>query len=163
MHPNMYDIFHFNTLVHILGTFLDIIPRGTWHNNPLVAVLISHLLVQVVLLIGSLNLISQLNSVLFLLSYLAINLSCLGLELASAPNFRPSFSYFSWHTATAGLLGTIVMMFIISPVYSACSILMCLILIIFLHIFSPSKESQWGSISQVGIANLLLCSYNFSV
>lgn len=127
---------------------MDFIPRGTWRNNPIGAVFISFLLVQIVLLIGSLNLIAQLNSVLFLLSYLATNLACLGLELASAPNFRPSFKYFTWHTAFLGLVGTLVMMFVISPVYAACSILLCLILVVMLHLFSPSKEAQWGSISQ---------------
>lgn len=40
------------------------------------------------------------------------------------------------------------MMFVISPIYAACSILLCLILVMFLHLFSPSKEAQWGSISQ---------------
>lgn len=77
-----------------------------------------------------------------------MNLSCLGLELASAPNFRPSFKFFTWHTALIGLLGTLVMMVVISPIYAACSIILCLFLIIFLHLFSPSKETHWGSISQ---------------
>ncbi|CAH1176054.1 unnamed protein product [Phaedon cochleariae] len=132
----------------VFGPFLDFIPKGTWKGNPVAAVIASAVLVQFVLLIGSLNLIAQLNSVLFLLSYLATNLACLGLELAGAPNFRPSFMYFSWHTALVGLLGTMVMMFVISPIYSACSILLCVLLVVCLHLFSPSKEAQWGSISQ---------------
>ncbi|ERL86938.1 hypothetical protein D910_04341 [Dendroctonus ponderosae] len=121
---------------------------GTWKGNPVVAVLVSALIVQLVLLIGSLNAIAQLNSVLFLLSYLATNLACLGLELAGAPNFRPSFAYFTWHTALIGLMGTLIMMFVINPIYAACSILMCVLLVIVLHIFSPSKGADWGSISQ---------------
>ncbi|XP_023029254.1 solute carrier family 12 member 9 [Leptinotarsa decemlineata] len=132
----------------IFGSLLNFVPSGTWKGNPVAAVVVSGVLVQLVLLIGSLNLIAQLNSVLFLLSYLATNLACLGLELAGAPNFRPSFMYFTWHTALVGLLGTIIMMFVISPIYAACSILLCLLLVVFLHLFSPSKEAQWGSISQ---------------
>lgn len=140
--------------------------------------LTSWALVQTILLIGSLNTIAQINSVLFLLSYLATNLACLGLELASAPNFRysiaaeslnyfnldydnyslyiiqfhflfrPTFNYFTWHTATIGLLGTLIMMFIINSIYASSSIILCLILIIVLHLFSPSKNAPWGSISQ---------------
>ncbi|KAK5646805.1 hypothetical protein RI129_005269 [Pyrocoelia pectoralis] len=132
----------------IFGSILDFVPRGTWHGNPIVAVLLSCVLVEFVLLIGSVNLIAKLNSVLFLLSYLATNLACLGLELASAPNFRPSFIYFTWHTAFIGLFGTLIMMFVINPIFAVCSILLCLILIVVLHLFSPSKEFQWGSISQ---------------
>lgn len=132
----------------VFGYLLDFVPRGTYKNNPIAAVFVSWVLVEFVLLIGSLNLIAQLNSVLFLLSYLATNMSCLGLQLASAPNFRPQFRYFSWHSALIGMLGTIMMMFMISAIYAACSILLCVLLIIFLHLFSPSKEAHWGSISQ---------------
>lgn len=132
----------------VFGSLLDFVTKGTWRGNPVAAVICSWLLVEFVLLIGSLNLIAQLNSVLFLLSYLATNMACLGLELASAPNFRPSFKYFTWHTAFIGLMGTLIMMFVISPIYASCSILLCLILIMFLHLFSPSKETHWGSISQ---------------
>ncbi|XP_057670991.1 solute carrier family 12 member 9 [Diorhabda carinulata] len=132
----------------IFGPILNFVPRGTWKGNPVAAVVVSAVLVQFILLIGSLNIIAQLNSVLFLLSYLATNMACLGLELAGAPNFRPTFMFFTWYTALFAFLGTIVMMFVISPIYAACSILLCLILVVGLHLYSPSKEAQWGSISQ---------------
>ncbi|KAJ8963730.1 hypothetical protein NQ317_012202 [Molorchus minor] len=82
-------------------------------------------------------------------SYLATNLACLGLELAGAPNFRPTFMCFTWHTALIGLLGTLIMMFVINPIYASLSILLCLLLVMFLHLFSPAtKGAQWGHISQ---------------
>ncbi|XP_050451259.1 solute carrier family 12 member 9 [Cataglyphis hispanica] len=133
---------------NVFGSGLNFIIQGTWRGNPIAAVLTSWVLVQTILLIGSLNTIAQINSVLFLLSYLATNLACLGLELASAPNFRPTFNYFTWYTATIGLLGTLIMMFVINSIYASSSIILCLILIIVLHLFSPSKNAPWGSISQ---------------
>nr|XP_033330833.1 solute carrier family 12 member 9 [Megalopta genalis] len=133
---------------NVFGSGLNFVTQGTWKGNPIAAVLTSWTLVQVILLVGSLNTIAQINSVLFLLSYLATNLACLGLELASAPNFRPTFNYFTWHTATIGLLGTLIMMFVINSIYASSSIILCLILIIVLHLFSPSKNAPWGSISQ---------------
>ena len=62
--------------------------QGVIGDNPLAAVITTWLFVQLFLLMGSLNKIAQLSSVLFLLSYAAVNFACLGLDLASAPNFR---------------------------------------------------------------------------
>lgn len=67
---------------------MQFVNYGVWRSNPVAAVLFSWLLVQLILFIGSLNLIAQLNSILFLLAYVALNLTCLGLDLTSAPNFR---------------------------------------------------------------------------
>lgn len=133
----------------VFGYFLNPIVRGTYNGNPIAAVLTSYILVELILLIGSLNVIAQINSVLFMLSYLATNLACLGIEITGAINFRPTFKYFTWHTAFIGLMGTLIMMFVINPIYASMSIVACLILVIALHLFSPAAQgAQWGSISQ---------------
>jgi len=132
----------------MFGPFLKFITRGTVGTNPISAVVSTFVFVQVCFFLGGLNQIAQLCSVLFLLSYASVNLACLGLDLASAPNFRPSFKYFCWPTSLVGLIGTSVMMFLISPLFSALSILLCLSLVIVLNFFSPVRHENWGSISQ---------------
>jgi potassium/chloride transporter 9 len=144
----------------LFGPFLAFVTKGVIRDNPVAAVLITWLFVQLFLLMGSLNKIAQLSSVLFLLSYAAVNLACLGLDLASAPNFRPSFKFFSWHTSLVGLTGTTIMMFFISPMFSAVSILLCLSLILALNFFSPMRNANWGSISQALLFHQVRFVYN---
>ena len=132
----------------LFGPVLAFVTKGYIKDNPVTAVLCTWIFVEAFLLMGSLNKIAQLASVLFLLSYGAVNLACLGLELASAPNFRPSFKFFSWYSSLIGLIGSSVMMFLISPMFSAVSILLCLSLVLALNFGSPMKKKNWGSISQ---------------
>jgi len=73
--------------------------------------------------------------------------------------YRPTFRYFSWHTALLGLMGTLVMMFVINAVYASVSLLLCLVLIICLHFFSPARTANWGSISQAIIFHQVWCDW----
>uniref|UniRef100_H3D2I4 Solute carrier family 12 member 9 n=1 Tax=Tetraodon nigroviridis TaxID=99883 RepID=H3D2I4_TETNG len=114
--------------------------------NPWVAVLYTWGLAQCVVFAGQLNAIASLVTVFYLLAYAAVDLACLALEWASAPNFRPTFQLFSWHTCLLGILSCLVMMFVINPVYSSGSIVLLLLLLLFLHYRSPT--SSWGYISQ---------------
>ncbi|XP_038846006.1 solute carrier family 12 member 9-like isoform X3 [Salvelinus namaycush] len=114
--------------------------------NPWVAVLYTWGLAQCVVFAGQLNAIAGLVTVFYLLAYAAVDLACLALEWASAPNFRPTFQVFSWHTCLLGILSCLVMMFVINPVYSSASIILLLLLLLFLHYRSPT--SSWGYISQ---------------
>ena len=93
------------------------------------------------------NAIAPVVTIFFLLAYFAVNLSCLALDLASAPNFRPTFKYFSWHTALLGAVGSIIMCFIVSPAFASIAIGILLGLLAMLHLRDFPRAS-WGSISQ---------------
>ncbi|XP_039761129.1 solute carrier family 12 member 9 isoform X1 [Pararge aegeria] len=124
-------------------------PMVSRSGNPVLAVIASYLLVQVGIMAGSLNTIAQVNSVLFMTSYFAINLGCLGLDLASAPNFRPTFKQFSWLTSLLGLVGCAALIFGLRPAYACGVALACCSLVIALHLLSPAaSEPKWGSLSQ---------------
>ncbi|KAG1958932.1 solute carrier family [Pimephales promelas] len=114
--------------------------------NPWVSVLYTWGLVQCTLFAGQLNVIAGIVTVFYLLAYAAVDLACLALEWASAPNFRPTFQFFSWHTCLLGIVSCVVMMFVINPVYSSASIVLLLLLLLILHYRSPT--SSWGYISQ---------------
>lgn len=130
----------------LFGVLLVPIERLSLNGNPVGAVLFSFIFVECILLIGSLNTIAQITSVFFLLSYFSTNLACLALTLTSAPNFRPSFRYFTATTTVIGIAGCLIMMFVINPLYALIVITLCLLLVIVLHIRSPPV--RWGSISQ---------------
>ncbi|XP_053574343.1 solute carrier family 12 member 9 [Bombina bombina] len=114
--------------------------------NPWGAVLYTWFLVQLVLLAGKLNTIAGIVTVFYLMAYAAIDLACLALEWASAPNFRPTFNLFSWHTCLLGIVSCLVMMFLINAAYASGSIVLLLLLLGFIHFRSSS--SSWGYISQ---------------
>ncbi|XP_053566269.1 solute carrier family 12 member 9 [Bombina bombina] len=130
----------------LFGKLLIPAKKTSRGGNPWVSVIISWFLVQLVLFAGKLNTIAAIVTIFFLLVYAAVGLACLALEWASAPNFRPTFRYFTWYTCILGILGCLVMMFLIQPIYASASIVFMLILLLCLHYLSPS--SSWGYISQ---------------
>uniref|UniRef100_A0A8C6SL18 Solute carrier family 12 member 9 n=1 Tax=Neogobius melanostomus TaxID=47308 RepID=A0A8C6SL18_9GOBI len=147
------------TEVNILANLMDIFyiykfkwkvlspAKKTSHSgNPWMSVLLSWFLVQLVLFSGKLNTIASIVTIFFLLVYAAVDLACLALEWASAPNFRPTFRYFTWHTCVLGIVGCAVMMFLINPIYASASIAFMLLLLLLIHYLSPT--SSWGYISQ---------------
>ncbi|XP_020667148.3 solute carrier family 12 member 9 [Pogona vitticeps] len=130
----------------LFGKALKPAKRTSLGGNPWVAVVFSWILVQLVLFSGKLNTIAAVVTIFFLLVYATVDLACLALEWASAPNFRPTFQYFTWHTCMLGIAGCVIMVFLISPIYASASVVFMVLLLVALHYLSPS--SSWGYISQ---------------
>lgn len=130
----------------LFGWFLDPIYRANVHGNPIGSVLMTWFVIQMMLLIGSLNQIAQISSILFLFTYFSLNLSCMMCLLTSAPNFRPSFKYFNLATSIVGLVGAAGMTFVINPLYSSLAFITWMLLMVGIHLRSPPV--RWGDITQ---------------
>ena len=130
----------------LFGWILDPLVKANVKGNPIGSVLMTWFIIQIMLLIGSLNQIAQISSILFLYTYFSINFSCMMCILTSAPNFRPSFKYFNLVTTIIGLVGSSAMTFVIDPLYSSLVIAAWMILMVCIHLRSPPV--RWGSITQ---------------
>lgn len=130
----------------MFGPLLRVTRKTTKSGNPWAAVLVTWFIVQIVLLIGKLNAIAPLVTIFFLLAYTACDLACLGLDWASAPNFRPTFKYFSWHTALLGTVSTVAVMVVVNYIWALVAIAIAIILSAISHYTAP--RVAWGSISQ---------------
>eukprot|EP00039_Didymoeca_costata_P014682 m.239795 g.239795 ORF g.239795 m.239795 type:complete len:883 (+) comp16073_c0_seq1:397-3045(+) len=128
----------------LIGEWFEFFSRE--QREPIRAVFLCWFLIQCVLLIGSLNIIAPIVSMLFLLSYAITNFACFVLRVTGAPNFRPRFRYFSWHTAGAGFVSCVAVMFFISPLYAVGSFLLMLVLFAFIHF--RHVPVTWGDVSQ---------------
>jgi len=114
--------------------------------EPIRAVLISWLLVQLVLFVGKVNTIAPIVSMLFLLSYGVVNLACFALRAQSSPNFRPTWKLFSWHTGLLGALACLAIMFILQPLLAGMSMLVMLVLFVSIHF--QTSHAGWGDVTQ---------------
>ncbi|OAP62507.1 hypothetical protein AYL99_04712 [Fonsecaea erecta] len=126
---------------------LSIFGQGTKKKDePIYAILCTFAVTQLVLLLD-INQIASLITMTYLMTFFALNVATFLLKIGSAPNFRPSFSYFNWWTAASGALLSVGSMFFVDGVSASGSVCLLLILIIIIHYTTPPKP--WGSISEV--------------
>lgn len=114
--------------------------------EPVRAVIASWFMVQCVLFIGSVNAIAPIVTMLYLLTYGTVNFACFILDITGAPNFRPSFRYFSWKTALMGAVSCISIMFVVNLGYALGAIGLMVMLFIFINFRSVAVD--WGDVTQ---------------
>ncbi|RMZ82821.1 hypothetical protein DV737_g1924, partial [Chaetothyriales sp. CBS 132003] len=115
-------------------------------DDPILAILMTFIVAQLVLLLD-INKIASLITMAFLMTFFALNAATFLLKIGSAPNFRPSFRYFSWASAAAGAVLSVSAMFFVDGISASGSVCILLLLIAVIHYTTPPKP--WGSISEV--------------
>ncbi|KAI1074155.1 amino acid permease-domain-containing protein [Whalleya microplaca] len=125
---------------------LSLFGKGTKRGDkPILAVLTTYGIAQIALF-ADLNQIATLISMGYQMTFLVMNLACFLLKIGSAPNFRPAFKFFSWHTAFIGSILTAAAMFLIDETYAASAICVLIFLFLLIHYTCPPKH--WGDVAQ---------------
>ncbi|KAI0884455.1 amino acid permease-domain-containing protein [Annulohypoxylon maeteangense] len=124
---------------------LFVFGKGNKRDDPILAVLVTYIIAQVALF-ADLNQIATFISMGYQMTFFVMNLACFLLKIGSAPNFRPAFKFFSWHTAFVGSVLSAAAMFFIDGTYAASAICVLIFLFLIIHYTSPPKH--WGDVSQ---------------
>lgn len=112
--------------------------------QPTNATYITGAIALVAVLLGALNTIAQLVSVLFLTLYVTINLSAALESIVAEPSYRPRIKV-PWYFSVLGALGAIGVMFLISP--WACLVALFIVVGLYIWLRSRSIVQQWGDVS----------------
>lgn len=122
-------------------SFLAVEIRGL----PIPAVVATYILTQLTLFFP-LNKLATFITMAYLMTFVVTNLACFLLKIAAAPNFRPSFKYFSSTSALLGAVSCVASMFVADGWASVSAIVLLAFLFILIHYVSPPKP--WGDVSQ---------------
>lgn len=114
-------------------------------DEPRYAIILTWAIAQGAML-ADLNKLASLVGMSILLTFLVTNFACFLLDAGSAPNFRPSFRYFSWQSAAVGTIVSCAIMVYVDEEYSAVALVVMAVLFLTVHYASPPKA--WGDVSQ---------------
>jgi len=130
-------------LIPILRVF-----KFTWRDEPVLGTLVSIVVAQCVLMIGSLDAIAPLLTLFFLLTYATTNFATFVHTIAGHPNFRPRFRFFSWHTALLGGIICVGLMFYLQ--WQVTILVLCIFIGVVGYIGwrGEATDEDWGRIGQ---------------
>ncbi|KAJ7565451.1 hypothetical protein O6H91_02G061600 [Diphasiastrum complanatum] len=125
----------------------DILPvlkyfKAPDNTEPHLATLFTMLICSSCVVIGDLDLITPVITMFFLLCYGGVNLSCLLLDLLDAPSWRPRWKFHHWSFSLFGALLCIVIMFLISWIFTVVSL--ALASLIYYYVSIKGKGGDWG-------------------
>ena len=114
-------------------------------DEPTYAIFLTYFLAQLIMLFD-LNTIASLITMAYLMTFLVTNLACFSLKVGSAPNFRPSFHYFTWQSAAVGAILSGATMFFVDGFYASACVVVLIVIFLLIHYTTPPKS--WGDVSQ---------------
>ena len=117
--------------------------RKSAANEPLPAFIFTAVLVELALLSGNLNALASLITMFFLITYGMINLVVFIQQKMRIISFRPTFKVPSF-VPFIGAAGSLFVMFLINPVFSAVAITTIVVLYIWLG--KRGLRAEWGDI-----------------
>lgn len=119
--------------------------------EPRRAVVVSYLVSQCTLFLGTVNAIAPIVGNFMLVMFVVLNLACATLELTEAPNFRPSYRLYSWKGALLGALMSFLTMFALNFFYAAVTCVIVAVLFVYISVAVTNKDklsSEWGDVNQ---------------
>ncbi|XP_024376501.1 cation-chloride cotransporter 1 [Physcomitrium patens] len=125
----------------------DIIPvlkyfKASDDEEPYYAMIFTMFICAGCVVLGNLDLISPVTTMFFLLCYGGVNLSCFLLDLLDAPSWRPRFKFHHWSLSLLGALICIVIMFMISWVFTIVAVALAALL--YWYVSIKGKGGDWG-------------------
>ncbi|KAJ3088209.1 hypothetical protein HK102_009300 [Quaeritorhiza haematococci] len=124
--------------VREVPVFLRWLPGG----EPRRALFLSFVIAEAFVLIGNLDAVANVVTMLYLITYLFINLSCSLLGFLRSPSWRPSWKFYHWTvSALAGAL-CLAYMFMISWIWSL--IALTIMVGVYKYIEFQGAQVQWG-------------------
>ncbi|KAJ3106964.1 hypothetical protein HDU97_005245 [Phlyctochytrium planicorne] len=111
-------------------------------NEPRRALLLSILIAEAAILIGSLDTVTKVVTLTYLTCYVFVNISTTILGFLKAPNWRPAWKYYHWTLSLMGAIMALAFGFIISWIVSICALVAMILL--FKYIEYNGAQVQWG-------------------
>eukprot|EP00043_Microstomoeca_roanoka_P013127 m.128609 g.128609 ORF g.128609 m.128609 type:complete len:955 (-) comp15674_c0_seq2:46-2910(-) len=131
-----------DNLMGVLRPFSFGSKRG---DEPRVAVLFTWIVAQGCVMIGDIDVVAPIETSFFCLSYAVVNLTCFILSAVNAPNFRPTFKFYSWPTALLGAILNVSIMFYLNWIYATVTLVCMILLYVYLTFYGPATD--WGDIT----------------
>ncbi|XP_062872288.1 solute carrier family 12 member 7-like [Trichomycterus rosablanca] len=137
--------------------FLQVFGHSKSNGEPTWALLLTVGICEIGILIASLDAVTPILSMFFLMCYLFVNLACAVQTLLRTPNWRPRFKFYHWSLSLLGMTLCLSLMFISSWYYALVALLIagC----IYKYIEYRGAEKEWGD----GIRGLSLNAARYAL